>query len=84
MPGLYRALRAKIYQLSTGLTSICPQTEVEDHPASRDDISSDVEYPAVDFTDQDYRYKSAVIQISQDGIAITLPGIEPGIGHTGQ
>ena len=69
-------LRTRAYQPTAGLTSPCPQTEVNCHHFHfRDDMQSVLVPPAVvGFLDQDYCYKSVDTQIPHyAGMAQILP-----------
>ena len=64
---------------TAGLKYICPQTELNDHPASlgRHVVSISCFPAVVGFLDDDYRYESVVTQISHDA------GLAP-ISYTGR
>ena len=59
----------------TGLTSTCPQKEVNDHPASLGVMCRrHVESPAVFyFIERDYFYKSVATQIPHDFVFEPIP-----------
>ena len=63
-------MKARAYQLTAGLTSGCPQTEVKDHLTSLEVICVSMLSPSaiVGFLDQDYGYKSEAIKSPHDNV----------------
>ena len=73
--GHNNSLRPRVYQLAAGIMSTCPQTEVNDHPASSGvAVVSTLNHPAVvDFVERNYRYKSVTTQIPHDAGLVPIP-----------